>query len=161
MEVAGSEGRLERWRHNDTVRAVVAITAVTALIVILPHWSLFSPLFRTTQLTNLAALVIIATGLNLLTGYNGQISLGHSGIALAGAYAMGISLTIGIAGVQLHPILAVLFAGAVGAAIGVAIGIPALRLAGPYLAIATLALAIAMPIILKWGQIDEVTGGAT
>lgn len=151
-------GRL--WR-NDAARAIVTAAILIALIVILPRWSLFSPIFRTTQITNLAALAIIAMGLNLLTGYNGQISLGHSGIALAGAYAMGISMTIGVAGVEFHPILAVLFAGAVGATIGVIIGIPALRLAGPYLAIATLALAIAMPIILKWAQIAEVTGGAT
>ena len=117
----------QRVRTNDAVRAVVTITALTAFIYILPHWSLFSPIFRITQLTNLAGLAIIAIGLNLLTGYNGQISLGHSGIALAGAYAMGIAITIGIAGVELHPILAVIFAGAVGAAIGVVIGIPALR----------------------------------
>lgn len=152
---------LGELRRNDTVRAVVTIAALIALILILPRWSLFSPLFRTTQLTNMAALSIIAIGLNLLTGYNGQISLGHSGIALAGAYAMGISMTIGVAGVQFHPIIAILFAGAVGAFIGILIGVPALRLTGPYLAIATLALAIAMPIILKWNQIAEVTGGAT
>ncbi|MPZ23376.1 MAG: hypothetical protein GEU28_07495 [Dehalococcoidia bacterium] len=156
--------RVTGWRalaRNDTVRALVVVAILLALIIILPRWSLFSPIFRTTQLTNLAALSIIALGLNLLTGFNGQISLGHSGIALAGAYAMGISMTVGIAGVEFHPILAVLFAGAVGAVIGVLIGIPALRLAGPYLAIATLALAIAMPIILKWNQIADVTGGAT
>jgi branched-chain amino acid transport system permease protein len=161
MSKAGATSTFERLRRNDTVRAAVTITALIVLIIVLPRWSLFSPVFRTTQLTSLAALVIIATGLNLLTGYNGQISLGHSGIALAGAYALGISLTIGVAGIQFHPIIAVLFAGAVGAAIGIAIGIPALRLSGPYLAIATLALAIAMPIILKWAQIEEVTGGAT
>ncbi|HET9199552.1 MAG TPA: branched-chain amino acid ABC transporter permease [Dehalococcoidia bacterium] len=150
-----------RLHRNDTVRAIVTIVGLAIFIYILPQWSLFSPIFRITQLTNLAGLAIIAIGLNLLTGYNGQISLGHSGIALAGAYAMGIAITIGIAGVELHPILAVLFAGAVGAAIGILIGIPALRLTGPYLAIATLALAIAMPIILKWNQISDVTGGAT
>lgn len=160
-ERQGMTATLGRLRRNDTFKALVMIALLLALIVILPRWSLFSPIFRTTQLTNMAALSIIAIGLNLLTGYNGQISLGHSGIALAGAYAMGISITIGVAGVEFHPIIAVLFAGAVGAFIGVLIGVPALRLTGPYLAIATLALAIAMPIILKWQQIDEVTGGAT
>ncbi|MEX2238551.1 MAG: branched-chain amino acid ABC transporter permease [Dehalococcoidia bacterium] len=151
----------DRLRRNDAVRAAVMLVLLAALIFILPRWSLFSPNFRLTQLTNLAGLAIIAMGLNLLTGYNGQISLGHSGIALAGAYAMGVAMTIGVAGVEFHPILAVLFAGAVGATIGVLIGVPALRLTGPYLAIATLALALAMPIILKWNQIAEVTGGAT
>jgi len=105
-------------------------------------------------------MVTIVVGLNLLSGYNGQVSLGHAAFVLLGGYVLGIGITTGFAGVVLPPALAVLAAGMLAAAIGVAVGIPALRLSGPYLAIATLALILIAPTILKHDLLSGVTGGA-
>ena len=121
------------------------------LLAIFPwmyKWPIFNHFlieFRTFQATRFAIWLIILLGLNLLTGYSGQISLGHAALVAIGAYVAAILMkdynTPGFA--------AVLLAGLVTGAIGFLIGIPALRLSGPYLAIATLALIIVLPQILK------------
>jgi branched-chain amino acid transport system permease protein len=101
--------------------------------------------YRLSQLSRVALLSIALLGLNLLTGYNGQISLGHGAFFALGAYTAGIMVTRWQA-----PYLTTL----VGAAaftfvIGFLFGIPALRLRGISLALVTLALAVALPQILK------------
>ena len=103
-------------------------------------------------LTTLALMIIAALGLNLLLGYTGQISLGHAAFLAIGAYTHTILYTQGL------PFLVTVPAGAVVAGIfGFLIGIPALRLKGPYLAIATLGFQVAVDQIL--GRWDSVTGG--
>jgi branched-chain amino acid transport system permease protein len=94
---------------------------------------------------------IVALGLNILVGNTGQISLGHAGFVAIGAYASAYLLGLGVPFV-----FALLLAGAAVALIGALLGIPALRLEGPYLAIATLGFGIAVVIII--GRID-VFGG--
>jgi branched-chain amino acid transport system permease protein len=116
--------------------------------------------YRTYQFTLLAIYAVIVLGLNILTGYAGQISLAHGAFVLVGAYLTGMLLTGTIYDLTLHPVLAVLASGVVAALVGVLIGIPALRLHGPYLAVVTLGLAIAMPIILKSKYLDDYTLGA-
>src|SRR5690606_10245188 len=77
-----------------------------------------------------------AVALMLLTGYAGQISLGHAGLLAAGAFTAGILFKELAA-----PIWVTLPAsGAVGAALGLIFGLPSLRLRGLYLAVSTLAL---------------------
>ena len=85
-------------------------------------------------------------GLHILTGYNGQISLGHGAFFAIGAYITAILMYA----VRLCPIWATLpFSAIVCAAVGFLIGLPALRLGGLYLALTTFALAVAVPQILK------------
>lgn len=103
-------------------------------------------------LTTLSLMIVAATGLNLLVGYTGQISLGHAAFLAIGAYTHVILYT---AGAPLP--LSVLAAALVSAAFGFLIGIPALRLAGPYLAIATLGFQVAVDQAL--GRWDSLTGG--
>lgn len=97
---------------------------------------------------------IVALGLNLLLGYAGQVSLGHAGFFAIGAYTSALlTLRLGV------PFLVALAAaGCLTAAIGFLLGLPALRLSGPYLAVATLGFGLTVPqLILFW---DDWTGGS-
>jgi branched-chain amino acid transport system permease protein len=111
----------------------------------------------TFQMTTFAVWLVVLMGLNLLTGYSGQISLGHGALVACGAYMAAVLIDHTATPVA----VAVLAGGLVTALIGFGIGIPALRLSGPYLAIATLALIVSMPQLLKLDSISEWTGGAT
>jgi branched-chain amino acid transport system permease protein len=110
--------------------------------------------FRLFQFTQVFVYAIALLGLNILTGFNGQISLGHGAFYAVGAYASAIMMdrwgvpygwTIPAGGV-LALVLGFLF------------GIPALRLEGLYLALATFALALSVPQILKY--FEHWTGGS-
>jgi branched-chain amino acid transport system permease protein len=108
-------------------------------------------------MATLGVWLIVLTGLNILTGYSGQISLGHAAFVASGAYITAILLDQTAA-----PVVVAILAGAIGTmALGFAIGIPALRLTGPYLAIATLAIVVSLPQFLKWDKVSEWTKGAT
>ncbi|HEX2171900.1 MAG TPA: branched-chain amino acid ABC transporter permease [Dehalococcoidia bacterium] len=99
----------------------------------------------------IAVWVVVALGLNLLTGYTAQISLGHGALLAIGAYTAAIATTH--AGLPYW--VALLLAGAVTGLVGFLIGIPALRLEGPYLAIATLGLALSVPsLLLKYDRLQ-------
>jgi branched-chain amino acid transport system permease protein len=103
-------------------------------------------------MTTLALFVVAALGLNLLVGYTGQISMGHAAFLAIGAYTHVILYTQGA------PLpVTVLAAALVAAAFGFLIGIPALRLEGPYLAIATLGFQVTVDQVL--GRWEAVTGG--
>jgi branched-chain amino acid transport system permease protein len=92
-------------------------------------------------------------GLNLLTGYSGQISLGNGAFMAVGGYTTAI--LVHAAGVPYW--VTIPLAGIVAGAAGLLIGIPALRLSGVYLALATFALALSIPPILN--HFDTFTGG--
>jgi hypothetical protein len=96
---------------------------------------------------------VAALGLNLLVGYSGQISLGHGAFFAIGAYT---AATL-IAKAQVPYPLTVPAAALLCFALGYAFGVPALRLRGPYLALVTLALAIATPPLIK--RFEGLTGG--
>jgi len=98
---------------------------------------------------------IAVLGLNLLIGFNGQISLGHSAFFALGAYTAAILMTFG--GWPFWATLPV--AGAVCFGAGFLFGFPALKLEGHYLALATFTLAIAVPQLLKYKPIAPWTGG--
>jgi branched-chain amino acid transport system permease protein len=96
---------------------------------------------------------LVAIGLNLLTGYSGQISLGHSAFFAVGAY--GSALLVSRIGLPFW--LAIPIAGALAAVIGALVALPALRLKNLYLAIATLGAGIVTQrLIFEW---RSVTGG--
>jgi branched-chain amino acid transport system permease protein len=110
--------------------------------------------FTTFQLTMVMVYGLAILGLNLLTGYNGQFSLGHSAFYGIGAYTAAILMSKGLAYYWTLPC-----AGLVCLAVGVALGLPALRLQGLYLALATFALAVALPQLLKSHVLEGLTGG--
>jgi branched-chain amino acid transport system permease protein len=110
--------------------------------------------FRLFQFTQVWAYAIAILGLNVLTGYNGQISLGHGAFFALGGYTTAImidrwSVPYG---------WTIPTAGLICLVVGFLFGIPALRLEGLYLALATFALALAVPQILKY--FDGWTGGS-
>jgi branched-chain amino acid transport system permease protein len=101
------------------------------------------------QVGQIAAYVIALVGLSLLTGVNGQFSLGNGAFMAVGAYTLAL--------LQTHTgtnfVLELLAATGVAAAAGVVLGLPATRLKGPYLAGMTLLFALAVPSIAdKWPQ---------
>jgi branched-chain amino acid transport system permease protein len=98
---------------------------------------------------------IALLGLNLLTGFNGQISLGHGAFYAIGAYATAILIDH----FNIPYPIAVPCAGVVCLAAGWLFGQPALRLEGIYLALATFALGVCLPQILKYKGIAGWTGG--
>jgi branched-chain amino acid transport system permease protein len=107
------------------------------------------------QLTMAMIYSIAVLGLNLLTGFNGQFSLGHSAFFAVGAYTAAIM----IENLGAPYLLTIPVAGIVCFGFGFLFGLPALRLEGIYLALATFALAIAMPQILKFTPLEHWTGG--
>ena len=111
--------------------------------------------YRVFQFTLVLVYAIALLGLNMLTGYNGQISLGHGAFYAIGAYVAAILMDkFGV------PYWATLpAAGAVCLGEGFLFGLPALRLEGLYLSLATFALGVAMPQILKYKGFEHWTGG--
>jgi branched-chain amino acid transport system permease protein len=111
--------------------------------------------FVTFQLTLVMVYGLAILGLNLLTGFNGQFSLGHSAFYGFGAYTTAILMDRW----DVPYFCTLPAAGGVCFIVGFLFGLPALRLQGIYLALATFALAIAMPQILKFGPLEPLTGG--
>ena len=111
--------------------------------------------YRTFQFTLVLVYAIALLGLNILTGYNGQISLGHGAFYAIGAYVAAILMDqFGVPYWATVPV-----AGAVCLVVGFLFGLPALRLEGLYLALATFALGVAMPQLLKYKHVEKWTGG--
>jgi branched-chain amino acid transport system permease protein len=129
----------------------VGFAAVLAVAVAIPF--LFGP-YRVSQFTLVISYAIAVLGLNLLVGYSGQISLGHGAFFCLGAYTGAILLDR----TAIPHLLTVPAAGIVCFAAGFALGLPALRLRGLYLALVTLAIAIATPVLIK--KFDGLTGGS-
>jgi len=111
--------------------------------------------YRTFQFTLVLIYSIALLGLNILTGFNGQISLGHGAFYAIGAYSAAILMDkMGV------PYWATLpLAGTVCLAAGFLFGLPALRLEGLYLALATFALGVSLPQLLKYKYLESWTGG--
>ena len=121
-----------------------------ALVLALP--SLASP-FWLTVINQIGIAVIGAIGLNILVGYTGQISLGQGGFLAVGAYTAGVVAVKTSA----SPLVGLITAVVVTAVVGAFFGLPALRLKGLYLAIATLAAQqIIIWLVTHW---EWVTGG--
>jgi branched-chain amino acid transport system permease protein len=127
-------------------------TAAMLLLLALSHgWSTY-PLFLLTQVLIFG---IAAMGLNLLVGYTGQVSLGHSAFFALGAYGVAVLCShVGMpyyVSIPASTILCYL--------LGYLFGFPALRLPMLYLALSTFAIAVVTPQALKWKQIAWLTGG--
>lgn len=136
---------LRRWR-------LIGLAATLAAACALPFLVSGYQLLLANQVVVYA---IALLGLNILTGYNGQFSLGHGAFYAIGAYTTAILLDkTGIPYWATIPL-----AGGLCLVAGFLFGLPALRLEGHYLALATFALAIATPQLLKYKRFDFLTGG--
>jgi branched-chain amino acid transport system permease protein len=125
---------------------------VVAIAVVLPF--VFQG-FVVFQLTQVMIYGLAILGLNLLTGFNGQFSVGHGAFYGLGAYVTAILMQrYGVAYYWTVPA-----AGGVCFMVGTLFGLPALRLQGLYLALATFALAVALPQLLKFHGLEDWTGG--
>lgn len=133
-------------RTNVAILACALLAA--GLTVLVSDYRLF-------QLTLVVVYAIAILGLAVVTGFNGQISLGHGAFYAVGAYVTGVLMSL-----YDVPYWATLPPAAVLCGIiGFAVGLPALRLGGLYLALTTFALAIAMPQLLKHAWLEQWTGG--
>lgn len=131
---------------------VIGLAAVLAAACVLPFIISSYQLLLANQVIVYAVALL---GLNILTGYNGQFSLGHGAFYAIGAYTTAILLDkTGIPYWATIPM-----AGIICFVVGFLFGLPALRLEGHYLALATFALAIATPQLLKYKDFDFLTGG--
>jgi branched-chain amino acid transport system permease protein len=118
-----------------------------------PFWMSGYHLYQGAQVLVYA---IALLGLNLLTGYNGQLSLGHGAFFAIGGYGAAIL----IVKFGLPYWLAIPLASALCFVLGFLFGFPALRFGGLYLALATFALAVATPQLLAYKGVDFLTGGS-
>ena len=136
---------LPQWR-------IALITAGCVLALVTPF---LVTNFTVFQLTQVVVYAIAVLGLNLLTGFTGQFSLGHSAFYALGAYTAAI--LVDRYDVAIY--WTILPAGIVCFIGGFLFGLPALRLEGLYLALATFALAVAMPQLLRYEHFEGLTGG--
>ncbi len=134
--------------RSSAIIVVVFLVVAVALAFLVSGYHLF-------QLTMLVVYALAILGLNLVTGYNGQISLGHGAFYAVGAYTAAILMSN--FNVPYWATLPV--AGVVSAFVGLLVGYPALRFTGLYLALTTFALAVAVPQLLKFKAIEDWTGG--
>ncbi len=138
---------------NPSSTKWLGVAALVALACVLPF---VVSNYRVFQFTLVLVYAVALLGLNMLTGYNGQISLGHGAFYAIGAYTAAILMDkFGVPYWLTLPI-----AGLVCAVVGFLFGLPALRLEGLYLSLATFALGVALPQILKYKGIEHWTGGA-
>ncbi|MGB3410564.1 MAG: branched-chain amino acid ABC transporter permease [Microthrixaceae bacterium] len=146
LELPAAPGRMKLRPATIVVWIIVA-----GVLIYAPF--LFEP-FRVDQFSGWMTLAIGACGLNLLTGFNGQISVGHGALYGVGAYTAGWMIN------ELNSplLLAVLGGGVVCFVVGVIIGLPALRIKGLYLALVTLAVATLFPLAVE--QFNSITGGS-
>lgn len=128
--------------------ALVVVALACALPFVVSDYRLF-------QLTMVLVYAVALLGLNVLTGFNGQISLGHGAFYAIGAYTAAIAMEH--AGLPYWATIPL--AGVVCGVVGFLFGLPALRLEGMYLALATFALGLALPQLLKYKHFEEWTGG--
>ena len=138
-------------RGGGAASRILGLVVVLAIACALPF---MMSGFRVFQFTQVYIYAIALLGLNILTGYNGQISLGHGAFYAIGAYTTAIMIdkwNIGYG--WTIPVAAVLCL-----VVGFLFGLPALRLEGLYLALATFSLALAVPQILKY--FEHWTGGS-
>jgi branched-chain amino acid transport system permease protein len=135
-------------RAMPVIAGIVCLAVATAAPFALPSFYMF-------QVTLVLIYAIAIIGLNLLTGFNGQLSLGHAAFYAIGAYTAAIMMNhFDISYLWTLPMAAV-----VCFIFGFLFGLPALRLDGIYLALATFALSVATPQIFKLSLLEEWTGG--
>jgi branched-chain amino acid transport system permease protein len=139
-----------KWLRSTLT--LVGLAAGAVAVILLPrHVDRVSDI----DLAEMGVYFIAILGLNIVTGYTGQISLGHGAFMAVGGYTTAIL----VADYGVRDLWTIPLAGLVAAVAGVLVGIPALRLTGLYVALATFGLAVAMPQILRWDKLEGLAGG--
>src|SRR5271170_2825459 len=139
--------------ESDGALRLLVTLAVGLIALAFPFFASGYHIYQGSQVLILA---IALLGLNLLTGFNGQISLGHGAFFAIGGYGAAILIVkFGLPFWAAIPLASVVCFGA-----GFLFGFPALRFGGLYLALATFALAVATPQILSYKGFDAFTGGS-
>jgi branched-chain amino acid transport system permease protein len=143
-------------------RQIVGFAAFAAFVAVVAVFPAFVSDFKAREWGYVGIYLIALLGLNILTGYTGQISLGHGAFMAIGGYTTAIlmagneqfggPISGGMKDIWTLPIAAL-----VAGLFGLAFGLPALRLSGLYLALATFAVAVAMPSVAR--RFVEWTGG--
>ena len=126
--------------------AIASLLAVAGLLSALPF---VLSAYNVSLAARVGIFFVAVLGLNILTGYTGQISIGHGAFMAIGGY------TTAVMSQDHHTNLVVtmLMAFAICFVLGLILGLPALRLSGVYLALATFALAVSVPQLpLKWSK---------
>ena len=127
---------------------LVVVLAAGSLAFLVSDYRLF-------QLTTVVVYAIAILGLALVTGFTGQISVGHGAFYAVGAYVTAVMMSLwDLPYWSTLPVSAVICA-----TIGFLVGLPALRLGGLYLALTTFGLAVAIPQLLKHKLLEPWTGG--
>jgi len=135
-----------------TVRTLLLFVVLAVTAFSLPA---FLSDFRAQQFSYVGIYLVALIGMNILTGYTGQISLGHGAFMAIGGYTTAILMADhGVKDIVTIP-LAIIVAGVAG----VLFGLPAARLSGLYLALATFAIAVATPAVIK--KFEGFTGGGS
>ena len=142
--------RLRLWLE------LLGFVALTAIVVVLPR---FISDFRARELAIVGMYFIALLGLSILTGYSGQISLGHGAFMAIGGYTTAILSVDGIYGHQIRDLWTIPIAGVIAGIAGLLVGVPALRLSGLYLALITFGIAVSFPQLPK--KFDHFLGGTT
>jgi branched-chain amino acid transport system permease protein len=141
-------GGVRGWSPRGVMFIAVLLLAACALPFLVSNYRVF-------QLTMVLIYAIALLGLNILTGYNGQISLGHGAFYAIGAYVTAVLMDHG----NVPYWACIPISAAVCLVAGFLFGLPALRLEGIYLALATFALGVSLPQLLKYKDLEHWTGG--
>ena len=143
-------------------RQLIGFAAFAVFVVAVMVLPAFVSDFKAREWAYVGIYLIALLGLNILTGYTGQISLGHGAFMAVGGYTTAILMAGneqygGPIGGGMKDVWTLPLAGLVAGLVGLAFGIPALRLSGLYLALATFAVAVAAPSTAR--RFEEWTGG--
>jgi branched-chain amino acid transport system permease protein len=130
---------------------VAGVAALVVVAAVLPH---FISDYHALEWATVGTYFIALLGLNVLTGHSGQISLGHGAFMAVGGYTSAILM----ANHGVRDLWTIPLAGLVAGGAGLLFGLPALRLSGLYLALATFAVAVAFPALVK--KFEHFTGGS-
>jgi len=143
----------QSYQHDESVWPTTVQKAwLAVLLLALALFPLVGGAYLVSLMCVLGIHLIAATGLNIMTGYTGLISLGHAAFMGVGCYTAAWLAQRGV------PVFVVLpLAGTMAAALGIVVGLPSLRIKGLYLAVATLALQFLMVFVFR--EWESVTGG--
>ena len=130
------------------IRIVLGLIAACVLPFFISNYHVF-------QASMVLSYAIALVGMNILIGYSGQISLGHGAFLAIGAYTSAILMDK----MDIPYWMTIPIAAFICLVVGFLFGLPALRLEGHYLALATFALAVALPQLLKFKHLEFLTGG--
>ena len=140
---------MSRLASVRAATTALALAVAVVAIFLAPRWDKVGDIMG----AQMGVYFIALLGLNIVTGYTGQISLGHSAFMAIGGYTTAIL----VADHGVRDLWTIPIAGLVAGAAGFLVGLPALRLSGLYLALATFGLAVAMPDLLRWDKLESLT----